>query len=97
MMEDAATAEISRAQIWQWVYHGVNLSNGEPVTMRLVDNYIKNAVTAIKEETTDLRDSRIDDAAEILRDTALTSDFASFLTLDAYDMLEPRHDLRETR
>jgi malate synthase len=96
-MEDAATAEISRAQIWQWVYHGVSLSNGEIVTMRLVNDYIKKIVATIKEETIDLRVSRIDDAAEILQDTALTSDFASFLTLDAYEMLELRHDMQEIR
>ncbi len=97
MMEDAATAEISRAQIWQWVYHGVSLSNGDAVTMRLVNDCIKKTVVTIKEETSDLRDSRIDEAAEILCDTALTSDFASFLTLDAYDMLEQRHNIQETR
>ena len=96
MMEDAATAEISRAQIWQWVYHGVELTSGETVTMKLVEKHIADVVAEIKEETTDMRGSRIDDAAEILRSTALTNELAPFLTLDAYDILEDRFDAMET-
>lgn len=96
MMEDAATAEISRAQIWQWVYHGVELTSGETVTMKLVEKHIADVVAEIKEETTDMRHSRIDDAAIILRSTALTNELAPFLTLDAYDILEDRFDAMET-
>ena len=96
MMEDAATAEISRAQIWQCVYHGVKLASGETVTMKLVEQHIANVVNEIKEETTDMRLSRIDDAAIILRGTTLTNELVPFLTLDAYDILEDRFDAMET-
>src|SRR5262249_39328013 len=40
LMEDAATAEISRSQVWQWVRHGAHLSNGPAVTHRLVESII---------------------------------------------------------
>ena len=96
MMEDAATAEISRAQIWQWVYHGVKLASGEIVTMHLVNEHISQIVKNIKEETLDMRFSKIDDAADILRSTTLMNELTPFLTLDAYDILEDRFDTLQT-
>jgi len=88
LMEDAATAEISRAQIWQWVYHGATMDNGETITMRLVDDCIAESAAIIRDEQGTLVNSRIEDAVTILRETALTSDLGPFLTLDAYEMLE---------
>ena len=44
-MEDAATAEISRAQVWQWVHHQVTLADGTPVTAELVRQLLDEAVT----------------------------------------------------
>ena len=88
MMEDAATAEISRAQIWQWTYHGVELDTGEMVTMKLVDDCIDEVVTTIKEEHDDFPEGRVDDAAMILRETALSTVLEPFLTTKAYAILE---------
>ncbi len=88
MMEDAATAEISRAQIWQWVYHGLTLDSGELVTMKLVNDYIADIVGKIQNEHKNFLESRIEDAAWILRETTLASEMTPFLTLEAYEMLE---------
>ena len=83
-MEDAATAEISRSQLWQWRTHAVPLEDGSPMT---AERY-----TAIRdEELATLRSSLPDfpwtDAAALLDDLVLSDDFAEFLTLDAYPRL----------
>jgi malate synthase len=85
LMEDAATAEISRSQLWQWRTHAVPLEDGSPMT---ADRY-----TAIRdEELATLRSSLPDfpwtDAAALLDDLALSGEFADFLTLDAYTRLD---------
>ncbi len=83
LMEDAATAEISRSQIWQWTHQGVSLSSGEEVTRELVE-------TVVAEELAGLRESgwyvdHLDTARDIFVATALDDDFVDFLTLPAYD------------
>ena len=78
LMEDVATAEISRAQLWQWVRHGSTLDDGRPVTRELVR-------ALAREESTALRDPR---AAELFERVALGERFEEFLTLPAYDYLE---------
>jgi len=85
LMEDAATAEISRSQLWQWRTHAVPLDDGSPMT---VERY-----TAIRdEELAKLQSSLPDlpwtDAVAILDDLVLPEDFAEFLTLSAYDALD---------
>ena len=84
LMEDAATAEISRSQLWQWRTHAVALADGSPMT---AERY-----TAIRdEELAGLRESLPDfpwtDAATLLDDLVLSDDFAEFLTLEAYQRL----------
>ena len=84
LMEDAATAEISRSQLWQWRTHAVPLEDGSPMT---AERY-----TAIRdEELTTLRSSLPDhpwtDAAALLDELVLANDFAEFLTIAAYDRL----------
>ncbi len=78
LMEDVATAEISRAQVWQWLRHRVELDDGRPVTRDLV-----RAIA--REEAGSLRDPR---AAELFERVALAEHFEEFLTLPAYDYLE---------
>ncbi len=78
LMEDAATAEISRAQLWQWRTHAVPLEDGAPMT---AERY-----AAVRdEELANLRSSLPDypwtDAAALLDDLVLSDDFAEFLTL----------------
>jgi malate synthase len=84
LMEDAATAEISRSQLWQWRVHRVPLDDGRPLTP---DRY-----AAIRdEELVDLRSASPDapwaDAAALLDDLVLSDDYAEFLTLGAYSRL----------
>jgi malate synthase len=83
-MEDAATAEISRSQLWQWRTHAVPLDDGEPMT---AERY----ATIRDEELATLRSSLPDypwtDAAALLDGLVLADDFAEFLTLGAYERL----------
>jgi len=85
LMEDAATAEISRSQLWQWRTHAVPLNDSRPMTAGLY--------AAIRdEELGRLRASapafRWTDAGQLLDDMVLSTDFAEFLTVPAYGILE---------
>ncbi len=81
LMEDAATAEISRAQIWQWIRHGAQTEDGEAIT---ADRYRR----VRDEELAKLsQDGRAKEAASVLDGLVLTDDFVPFLTLPAYSLL----------
>src|SRR6516225_6963108 len=85
LMEDAATAEISRAQVWQWIRHGGKLDDG-----RTVDTALCSAI--LDQELATLRDTaatgdRFDDAASLFRELIEAPTFPEFLTLPAYDMI----------
>ncbi len=81
LMEDAATAEISRAQLWQWVHHGAVLSDGRAVTAELVngaiDDELANAQGTLHQQTRER-------AADLLRELIRSDRFTDFLTLPAY-------------
>jgi len=81
LMEDAATAEICRAQVWQWIRHGAKLSDGRPITREMVRN-------VISEQKNKLKGSRMSEAAEIFERMMTSPDFAEFLTLVAYDYID---------
>ena len=82
LMEDAATAEISRAQVWQWVKHGARLSDdGRVITRQMV----RDAIVAQKRN---LKGTRLDEAANIFDRMMTEADFADFLTLVAYDYID---------
>jgi malate synthase len=81
LMEDAATAEISRAQVWQWLHNRAVLRDGRPVTPALVR-------TVISEQKERVKGDRIVEAADIFERMIIRSDFAEFLTLEAYDYLD---------
>ena len=80
-MEDAATAEICRAQVWQWVRHGAKLSDGRPVTREMVR-------AVIAEQKNKSNGSRIAEAAEIFEQMMTSPDFSEFLTLVAYEYID---------
>ncbi|MBV9573965.1 MAG: malate synthase A [Acidobacteriales bacterium] len=80
LMEDAATAEISRAQVWQWVHHAAKLSDGRQVTPEMVR-------AVISEQKNKLKGARMAEAAELYERMITSPDFAEFLTLVAYDYL----------
>jgi len=82
LMEDAATAEISRSQVWQWVKHGVKLTDGRTVTPELVRAAIDHELTS-KPGTPNKRR-----AAEIFADMMTRDDFQEFLTTAAYQHID---------
>jgi malate synthase len=90
LMEDAATAEISRSQVWQWVHNGVRLDSGEQVTADLVRDVIAEQSRRYAEELGDGDSAvagRLDEAVTLFERVALDDDFAEFLTVPAYRML----------
>jgi len=84
-MEDAATAEICRSQIWQWVRNGSTLEDGTVVTNELVRDVLDTELEQIRRQAGDrYGDSRFELARDIVEQVALADDFADFLTLPAY-------------
>jgi malate synthase len=89
LMEDAATAEISRSQIWQWLHNDVELADGQLVTRALVERLIDEEVAAIGDRVgADAFESgRWTDARTVFTDVAVVDEFADFLTIPAYELL----------
>ncbi|REK90705.1 malate synthase A [Streptomyces inhibens] len=93
LMEDAATAEISRSQIWQWVDAGVVFENGEHqgerVTADLVRKIAAEQLAAIRTEVGEdaFTSGKWQQAHDLLLKVALDADYAEFLTLPAYELL----------
>jgi len=90
MMEDAATAEISRSQIWQWIHHGVELDDGRTVTRELVRQVLDEETAKIRESVGDeiWHAGRPDDTREIFERVALSEELLEFLTVPAYEYLD---------
>ena len=87
LMEDAATAEISRAQLWQWIHHGAALADGGTMT-RALYREVRAAELATLEAARGSAPSRLREAAALLDELVLGERFAEFLTISAYRMLE---------
>jgi malate synthase len=88
LMEDAATAEISRSQVWQWLHNGVQLSNGETVTRELVERITDEEMEKIRGARGDAYASgRWDDARALFTEMALADEYPDFLTLPAYERM----------
>jgi malate synthase len=86
LMEDAATAEISRSQVWQWMHNGVRLDDGQPVTRDLAERIIGEESATIREAAGPAFDEpRFEQAAALFSAVALADDYADFLTLPAYE------------
>jgi malate synthase len=94
LMEDAATAEISRTQIWQWLRHGasVEMEGGfqETLTERLYERLFNEEIAKLKNELSEdgFTQGRFDDAANIFTQTATAEVLPDFLTIPAYDLLK---------
>lgn len=80
LMEDAATAEISRSQIWQWIYSGAVTDEGEKITHSWVAELLEEEFEAVERFDGD----RFDDARAIFEEVALGEEFPTFLTVPAY-------------
>ncbi|MER5422185.1 malate synthase A [Streptosporangium roseum] len=84
LMEDAATAEISRSQIWQWIHNDIELADtGAVVTKELVERIIDEELARIKAEP-GYDEALYAQATALFKEVALDDDFAEFLTLPAY-------------
>jgi malate synthase len=84
LMEDAATAEISRSQIWQWTRNGVRLDTGRRVTAELVRAVLAETRAALAAEIPEY----LDTACELFERVALDPEFVDFLTLPAYEKID---------
>ncbi len=90
LMEDAATAEISRSQIWQWVHHGAKLETGTTITRELVRAVLDEETTKIREAVGEetWRAGRPAETREIFERVALATQLVEFLTIPAYEYLD---------
>ncbi|MGB6722753.1 MAG: malate synthase A [Terracidiphilus sp.] len=84
LMEDAATAEISRAQIWQWVHQKAMLSDGRVVDVPLVESLIVDELARQKSAVDAARFAAYEKAADLMRELVQAPQFVEFLTLPAY-------------
>ncbi|MEV4754658.1 malate synthase A [Micromonospora sp. NPDC049559] len=83
LMEDAATAEISRSQVWQWLHNGVTLDDsGAPVTRELVERIADEEIAKLPGEPADYAAAR-----DLFVEVAVADDFVDFLTLPAYERM----------
>ncbi|WP_372969256.1 malate synthase A [Microbacterium sp.] len=80
LMEDAATAEISRSQVWQWIHQDRSTEDGTAITAEFVEGLISEVLDEVDRHQGD----RFDDAASVFREVALQEEFPAFLTLGAY-------------
>ncbi|HEY6746526.1 MAG TPA: malate synthase A [Mycobacteriales bacterium] len=84
LMEDAATAEIARSQVWQWLHNDVVLADGQTVTRELVERLIDEELAKVRTEGPG---RQWDDAKALFSEMALSDDFPEFLTLPAYERM----------
>ena len=88
LMEDAATAEISRSQVWQWVHNDVTLAEGPKITPGLVEQYIGEELAKIQQAYGDAYDPKqFAVAPALFREVALADEYVDFLTLPAYERM----------
>jgi malate synthase len=90
LMEDAATAEISRAQVWQWIRHGAKLDDGRAVSVALYDQLLPQEMERIKSEVGEKRFSsgQYQKAAALFSRMSKSAAFDEFLTLPAYELID---------
>jgi len=85
LMEDAATAEISRSQVWQWIYNGIELKDGPKVTKELVEQIMDEELAKIREELGSAYDEpRYNQAVTLFKEVTLADEYSEFLTTPAY-------------
>jgi malate synthase len=90
LMEDAATAEICRAQIWQWIAQEATLEDGRVVSPALFTSFLDEEMAALERALPSqaFANGRFADAIRLFRDMSLAAEFEEFLTLPAYEVLE---------
>jgi malate synthase len=90
LMEDAATAEISRAQVWQWIRHGAKLPDGRVITRELVGTMMDEELAQLRMAMGEQRyaASKFEQARKTFERIATQNEFVDFLTLPAYEQLD---------
>jgi malate synthase len=90
LMEDAATAEISRAQIWQWLKHNAALVDGRKITTQLYDELLPQEMARIEKEVGSVRfnSGNYARATKLFSEMSKSAEFAEFLTLPAYELID---------
>jgi malate synthase len=90
LMEDAATAEISRAQIWQWIKAGAELEGGIVATSEFFARALDEEMDVVNAEigADNYTKGRFPEAIKLFRDLSLAKEFAPFLTLPAYELIK---------
>jgi len=90
LMEDAATAEISRSQIWQWLRHGAALADGRKATRQLYDEILPQELARIEQEVGNARfqGGNFAEATKLFSEMSRSTSFTEFLTLPAYELLD---------
>ncbi len=90
LMEDAATAEISRSQVWQWLHHGIKLADGLMVDADLVRRIEEEELASLRKTYGEelYGQGRFDEARAIFEKVALADEFPEFLTLPAYELID---------
>jgi malate synthase len=90
LMEDAATAEIARAQIWQWLKHNATLVDGRKITTQLYDELLPQEMARIEKEVGSARfnSGNYARAAKLFSEMSNSAQFAEFLTLPAYELID---------
>ncbi|MCP4309004.1 MAG: malate synthase A [bacterium] len=89
LMEDAATAEISRSQLWQWLHNDVTTVEGTPITAATIHQIADEELDRMKREFGDdnYANGRFEEARKLLEEVAVSDEFPEFLTLPAYELL----------
>jgi malate synthase len=90
LMEDAATAEISRAQIWQWLRFNAELADGRKVTSDLFNQLLEDEMVNLRDSlgVENFNSGRFDEAIELFRQMSIAKTFMPFLTLPAYELIK---------
>ena len=88
-MEDAATAEISRAQLWQWLHHSAKLNDGRQFTTELFEKWLNEELNIIQTEIGENRfkEGKFEQASTLFSDMIKKNEFDEFLTVPAYELL----------
>ena len=88
-MEDLATSEISRSQLWQWLRYSAKLDDGRPVTAELYDRLLAEELAKIREEYGNERfeNGHFGDAVALFMRMSKSAQFDEFLSLPAYELL----------
>jgi malate synthase len=89
LMEDAATAEISRSQVWQWIHHQAKLNDGRPINLDLARKILAEELSKMETMVGPerFRQGRYQDAARLFEQLIAAEEFFEFLTLPAYEMV----------